>query len=279
MYHIDAESSPNDVYNNQQPASDQLGYKKDLKHNLVRSVPFIVRYINSLELKFENIPLIMEREEEQPKLTPNNLFQALRNGLLLIEIHEKACSKDAPQIIKGVNRKPLTKAVMIKNLEIALRYGWSKTCRATHMCTALDIYLANVPRVVPCLLELMEIWILKQARRAMPSFLTSVNAHVRTYGRSFLPRELDNVTSFSAAEEYLSGAKTEETDGAFNVNVVTENSSKGSGAPSAGGGPAEATKAAFQNVKISAANHKNYFRYMTFVWIFLNLSSSKMILR
>lgn len=125
-----------------------------------RTVPFLVRWINSLHPSLEGIeipPTSGSDGIEIKRITPNNVFAALRNGLLLCEICQIAATPndEGIQILKGINRRPLTKNVMVKNLEICLRYLWQKSVRATHMCTALDFYLEKkTPPQIDCVVIL-----------------------------------------------------------------------------------------------------------------------------
>ena len=80
-------------------------------------------FIASLNLPMKNVPLRMKTEDATPELTPSNLFEAMQNGLLLLEIHEMTADHvEQVTITRGVNKKPKSKSVMLKNLEIALRY-------------------------------------------------------------------------------------------------------------------------------------------------------------
>eukprot|EP00392_Amoebophrya_sp_AT5.2_P009333 g9361.t1 len=165
-------------------AAARLEYRKRLQN----SVPFIVRWMNHLQLPLENVILRMRTPDEKPKITTYNLFEALQNGLLLNEIHEAtSCSEEQKIRIRGVNKKPVTRAIMLKNLEIAIRYIWGHCARASNMCTPLDFYHGEASKVLPCLLEMMDVWVFKKNRVMVNKTLQEINTLCEPYNRAFLP--------------------------------------------------------------------------------------------
>ncbi|CAD7956093.1 unnamed protein product [Amoebophrya sp. A120] len=177
--------------------SNEAAQRLDYKRRLQASIPFIVRWINHLSLPFENVVLRMKSQDERPRLTNYNLFEALQNGLLLIEIHEATSgggtgvgddASGGKTLIRGVNKKPVTKPIMLKNLEIALRYIWGQCARASNMCTPLDFYHGEASKVLPCLLEMMEVWVFKKNRMMINRTLQDINTFCGRYNRDFLPR-------------------------------------------------------------------------------------------
>lgn len=182
--------------------SAQATQRAELKRSLLRSVPFLVRWINSLQLDFTGVPLPMKAGDGEARLTPSNLFDALSNGLLLCQIHEvvgasgaltmKGRAANTSVTLRGVNKRPMTKAVILKNIEIALRFAWQRSVRSSHMCTALDFYLGEVPKVLPCMLELLDLWKLRQVRARAQRVLQDLNFVLLPYGRNFLPDGVAN---------------------------------------------------------------------------------------
>ncbi|CAD7941263.1 unnamed protein product, partial [Amoebophrya sp. A25] len=164
-------------------ATARLEFRKSLQ----ASVPYVVRWINSLKLPLNNVTLRMKAGEKQAKVTPYNFFEALQNGLLLIEIHEATChDPDQALVIRGVNKRPKTQAIMLKNLDIALRYMWSRSARATYMCTPLDFYHGNMTKILPCVLEMMQVWVFKKNRGMACRYLVELNSMLAPFYRDFL---------------------------------------------------------------------------------------------
>ena len=161
----------------------------------LRAVPFIVRWMKTLglDLTFIALPMFTEADDppQRPALTICNLFHALANGLLLCRIQQKVLGRAGfPNDPRWkVHERPSARSASLQNIEGVLQFarGCSRTVHSSRLCTAWDVYQRDVASVLPCLLELLEIWKLQRVRMNAKEFLEDLNSVLLPYNREFLP--------------------------------------------------------------------------------------------
>jgi len=158
----------------------------------LKSIPFLVRWLNNLRIS-------------PTHLTPKNVFKELSNGLVLLAI----CELLLGTTFDRFERKPIAKRACLNNIESALSVIWKKNVCASHMCTAEDIFAQSTAKVTSCLMEIMEITVLREVRASAPQMIENIDTVLAEYGRSVnkLTRK-DPVVSYHAlVDDFSSGIR------------------------------------------------------------------------
>lgn len=115
------------------------------KKSTESSVNFLVRWINYLCGGYLG----------WTPLTPDNLLDDLKTGLVLCRIVERLVP--SADFTRGLNMRPKTRKTCVQNIDRALQVVWKQGINSSQMCTADDFYDGNAKKVIRCLVAMFDV--------------------------------------------------------------------------------------------------------------------------